>query len=214
MTTNNLIPGASKGRTFPAEPLTLAECQTLLAWAEIDARPRWTGLRMKAALVLMWRAGLRASEALNVRERDFDFDNGLLRVRDGKHGKTAAVALDPDAIRILMDWQAERRKQGASPSGQWLQAMGRPEWTYHSMNLAVKRLAKRAGITKRVSCHQFRHTMAAHMADEQVDLRIIQQQLRHENIHTTHRYVNHLNPTALADAISQRPGFINGGDDA
>lgn len=213
MTTSNLIPGATKGRTFPAEPLTLAECQAMLACARYSTRPPWTAPRTQAAIVLMWRAGLRAFEALGVERRDLDFDAGTVRVRDGKYGKTETVALDPDAITVLREWDRVRNEHGGRPGDQWLQVPGRPPWTYHTMNMAIKRIAKRAGIAKRVSCHQLRHTMAAQMADEKVDIRLIQQQLRHNNVHTTNRYVNHLNPTALTDAVSQRPGFLTTTED-
>ena len=163
---------------------------------------------MQAAIVLMWRGGLRAAEALAVERRDIDFDTGMLRVRDGKGGTNETVALDPDALLILSQWEHERMAHGGRMNDQWLRIPHRAEWNYNSMNMAIKRLARRAGIAKRVSCHQLRHTMASQLADEGVDLRIIQQQLRHSNAYTTDRYINHLNPTALAEAISQRPGFL------
>lgn len=211
--TANLIPGATAGRTFPAEPLTLAEVKAMLDCARYDTRPRWTAPRIMAAVVLMWRGGLRASEALAVRRRDIDFDAGTVRVRDGKWGKTAVVGIDPDGLTILREWERERIEKGARPDDQWLRVPGRAEWTYHTMNMAMKRLAKRAGITKRVSCHQFRHTMAAQMADEGIDIRIISTQLRHSSVDTTHRYVNHLKPADVIEAVAARPGFLTTTED-
>ena len=205
---SNLIPGASAGRTYPAEPLTMDEMKALLDCAKYSVVPSWTAPRMQAALVLMWRGGLRASEALAVRRRDIDFDAGTVRVRDGKWGRTATVGIDPDGLTILREWERERMEKGAKPDDQWLRVPGRGEWTYPTMNMAVKRLAKRAGITKRVSCHQFRHTMAAQMADEGVDMRIISAQLRHSSVDTTHRYVNHLKPKDVIEAVAARPGFL------
>jgi integrase len=206
--TDNLARGGTAGRTFPAEPLTMDEMRSLLDCAMYSVRPAWTAHRSRAALVLMWRGGLRASEALSVERRDIDFDAGTVRVRDGKGGTTATVGIDPDGLSILRQWEHERSTRGGTPNEQWLRVPGRNEWTYFAMNMHMKRLAKRAGIAKRVSCHQFRHTMAAQMADEGVDIRIISTQLRHSSVDTTHRYVNHLKPADVIEAVAKRPGFL------
>ena len=67
-----------------------------------------------------------------------------------------------------------------------------------------KRLGKKAGIAKRVHPHGLRHTFASGLADEKVDIRIIQRALGHSNLGTTQRYVDHLNPTAVIDALKSR----------
>jgi integrase len=203
-----LIPGAAKGMRFHAEPLTLDECQRLMLAASMTGRPAWASHRMCAAIVLMWRGGLRASEALSIERRDLDFDAGTVRIRGGKGDKDAVIALDPDAVTVLREWDRVRTERGGHPEDQWLGLPYRLPWTYHAMNKALKRLAAKAGITKRMSPHQLRHTMAAHMADEGMDLRIIKDQLRHSNIQTTHTYIDHLNPKALTEAVSRRPGFL------
>lgn len=208
MTTSNLIPGASKGRKYVPEPLTKDEAARLLDEARHHGKPIWAAARNRAAIVLMWRGGLRASEALAVERRDIDFDAGTVLVRDGKYGKTATVAIDPDGITVLEEWERERIEKGSPPTGQWLQVPGRGEWTYPLMNATLKRIAKRAGITKRMSCHQLRHTMAAHMADEKMDMRVISAQLRHESLSTTHHYINHLRPATVIEQVQRRPGFL------
>jgi len=67
-----------------------------------------------------------------------------------------------------------------------------------------KRLAKRAGIAKRVHPHGLRHTFASGLADARIDLRIIQKALGHSSLSTTQRYVDHVCPRAVIDALRNR----------
>jgi len=60
----------------------------------------------------------------------------------------------------------------------------------------LKRLGTRAGIDKRVQAHGLRHTHAAQLRIEGVDIAIISRQLGHSSIATTARYLDHLAPRA------------------
>ena len=60
------------------------------------------------------------------------------------------------------------------------------------------------GISKRVHPHGLRHTGAAEMAEEGVDIRVISRQLGHKNVAITHRYIDHLAPQAVLDAARGR----------
>ena len=68
----------------------------------------------------------------------------------------------------------------------------------------LKRLAARAGIDKRVHAHGLRHTHAAQLRAEGIDIAIISRQLGHASISTTARYLDHIAPTAVIDAIRNR----------
>jgi integrase len=67
-----------------------------------------------------------------------------------------------------------------------------------------KRLAARAGIDKRVHAHGLRHTHAAQLRAEGVDIAIISRQLGHASITTTARYLDHIAPTAVIEAMRHR----------
>ena len=69
------------------------------------------------------------------------------------------------------------------------------------VRVMMKRLAARAGIDKRVHAHGLRHTHAAQLRAEGVDIAIISRQLGHTSITTTARDLNHLAPMALIEAM-------------
>ncbi len=68
----------------------------------------------------------------------------------------------------------------------------------------LKRLVFRAGIEKRVHAHGFRHTHAAQLRAEGVDIAIISRQLGHASINTTARYLDHIAPQAVIEAMRGR----------
>jgi site-specific recombinase XerD len=183
--------------TYPPEPLTTDECRRLIG----ACSPRCpTGLRNRALIVCLWRGGLRCSEALALHPRDLD--NGVLRVRRGKGGKCRTIALDPEAWSVVTTWLERKARLGiAGPVLSTLR--GEPMQTSYVRSL-FKRLGKRAGIAKRCHAHGLRHTFAAGLADEKVDIRITQRALGHSNLGVTQRYVDHLNPRAVIDALRAR----------
>ena len=94
--TQNLRPGGNAGRSFPAEVLTPAEVRALM-----DAcREGALGDRNRALIALMYRAGLRVSEALALRPVDVDARAGTIRVevraaRPRMRGKSPARKVTP-----------------------------------------------------------------------------------------------------------------------
>ena len=183
---------------FPPEPLTVDECRRLIG----ACSPRCpTGLRNRALIVTLWRGGLRCSEALGL-HHPRDLDNGVLRVRRGKGGKYRTVALDPEAWGVLTTWlECKRRLNISGPVFSTLR--GEPLQTSYVRTL-FKRLGRKANIAKRCHPHGLRHSFAAGLADEKVDIRIIQRALGHSSLGTTARYVDHLNPRAVIDALRAR----------
>jgi len=72
------------------------------------------------------------------------------------------------------------------------------------IRVLLKRLAAHAGNDKRVHAHGFRHTHAAQLRAEGVDLAIISRQLGHASITTTAIYLDHLAPKAVIEAMRNR----------
>ena len=83
-------PPANKGVRYPADPPTVEEIVAVMRAAGYGLN----GLRLRALVVLMWRAGLRISEALALAETDLDGRRGAVLVRSGKGGKRREVGMD------------------------------------------------------------------------------------------------------------------------
>jgi site-specific recombinase XerD len=196
---------ANKGQSYPADTLTASEVGALRAAC---SRRASTGVRNRALIVLLWRSGLRCSEALDLRVRDVDRQGSVVKVMRGKGGKTRTVPIDAGAIEVLEEWLAERKRvrvPGGSTLFCTLQG-GRLDTSY--VRRMLPRLAKRAGIERRVHAHMLRHTFAAELAREGVTMPMIQRLLGHANLVTTSRYLSTVGTTAeLLDVVRSRPSW-------
>ncbi len=192
---------ANQGHTYPVETLTSQEVQALLQACSHRAP---TGIRNRALLTLLWRSGLRISEALALYPRDLDPQQGSVRVRRGKGGKARLVGLDPQAFAMVQRWLDQRHGLGLTGRAPVFCALaGQPLQTSYIRTL-LPRLARRAGIDKRVHAHGLRHTHAAELAAERVPINQIQQQLGHASLATTSRYLDHIAPQTLLETLRQR----------
>ncbi len=196
----------NKGRTYAPEVLTREEIRALLAACGRSA----TGLRNRALLVVLWRAGLRVGEALALRPSDLDAAAGTLRVPRGKTGHRT-VGLDPEALALVGQWATHRRAvyrlNGRRPLFCTLRGAALQSSYVRSL---LKRLARRAGVDRRVHPHALRHTMAAELLREGASVRHIQLQLGHSDLSTTASYLESIQPVELIEMARSRPSWNDG----
>jgi integrase len=83
-------PPRNKGIRYPADPPTVEEIVAVMRHAADDRH----GQRVRAMIVILWRAGLRIQEALALAEHDLDYRRGSLLVRNGKGGRRREVGMD------------------------------------------------------------------------------------------------------------------------
>jgi site-specific recombinase XerD len=186
---------ANKGRKYPAEPLSRAEADRLIG--ACSARSA-TGMRNRALLAVMYRAGLRLDEALSLRASSIDPDRGSIRVLHGKGNKMRLAGIDPAAMAVVQLWMNARTQLDISSAPLFCTLSGRKLSPVYVRNL-VRRLGKTAGIDKRVHPHGLRHTHALELASENVPLPIISAQLGHSSSAVTARYIDHVaNPQVIA----------------
>ena len=141
-------------------------------------------LKTRAALTAAYAAGLRASEAVNLKVRDIDSGRMLIRVEHGKGGKDRYVMLSAQLLGILRAyWKLAR------PGG-WLFPGRDPDQPLNVQVLhsACRSAAAAAGLSKRVTVHTLRHSFATHLLENGTDIRIIQVLLGHSNLSSTTRY--------------------------
>ncbi|MGH2930343.1 MAG: tyrosine-type recombinase/integrase, partial [Solirubrobacteraceae bacterium] len=167
---------ATSSRRRPPEVLSEAEAIALIRACSPRAP---TGIRNRALIAVLWRSGLRISEALALELRDVDLKAGTIRVRHGKGDKSRTVGVDEQTAAMLARW-IDRRK-GLSPGARspifCTLAGGRLDTSY--VRHLLPRLAARAGIQRRVHAHGLRHTYAAELAREQTPINIIRDALGH-----------------------------------
>lgn len=180
------------------------------ARALVDACPdTWAGVRNAALLVILWRAGLRISEALALEPKDVDLRAGTVRVLRGKGGKSRTVGLDPRACEVVAKW-TDIRPMVVAGSVLFATRYGSAVSAGYVRGL-MRRLAREVGIEKRVHPHGLRHTMASEMRREGLDVVIIQRQLGHGKMSTTHEYLRHVAPEEVVSAVRGRGDWAAGG---
>jgi site-specific recombinase XerD len=163
-----------------------------------------TGIRNRALIAVLWRCGLRISEALDLELRDLDLDQGTLRVRHGKGDRSRTVGVDEQTAALLARW-IDRRcklKPGARAPVFCTLAGGRIDSSY--IRRLLPRLARKADVERRVHAHGLRHTHAAELAREGTPINIIRDDLGHTSLAVTDRYLRDVAPQAVIDTLRAR----------
>jgi site-specific recombinase XerD len=185
----------NKGKTFPPEPLTPDEVAAIIGGCSPRAT---TGIRNRALLTLLYRSGLRISEALALKPSDVDLKRHTCRVLHGKGDKATVRGFHPTATDALARWIDTRKGLGLRNGPLFCTLDGGPLYPQY-VRLLLGRLADRAGIDKRVHPHGLRHTFADELRAAGVDVVVISKLLGHSSIAVTSRYLDHLtNDRAVA----------------
>jgi site-specific recombinase XerD len=172
----------NKGMRYPADPPTVDEIVAVMRRTPDDRH----GWRLRAMIVVLWRAGLRVQEALALAEHDLDVRRGSIPVRRGKGGRRREVGMDEWGWEQLRPWLATRVGLPVGPLFCIIDGptRGRP-WSGVAVRAEFGRIAAQAGVRRRFAPHQLRHAHALELAREGVPLNIIQRQLGHANLGTT-----------------------------
>ena len=194
-------PPRNKGVRYPADPPTVDEIVAVMRRTGDDRH----GWRLRAMIVVLWRAGLRVQEALALAEHDLDPRRGSLLVRRGKGGRRREVGMDDWAWDELGPWLSARAELPFGPLFCVIDGPtgGRP-WSAAAVRTEFRRVAAQAGVRRRFAPHQLRHAHALELAREGVPLNIIQRQLGHSNLGTTSTYLQGIDPEEIITAVRTR----------
>jgi site-specific recombinase XerD len=194
-------PPRNKGMHYPADPPTVDEIVAVMRNASDDRH----GWRLRAMIVLLWRAGLRVQEALALTEHDLDERRGSILVRAGKGGRRREVGMDEWGWEQLRPWLAARTELPVGPLFCIIDGATRGRaWSAAAVRAEFRRIAARAGVRRRFAPHQLRHAHALELAREGVPLNIIQRQLGHLNLGTTSIYLQGIDPEEIITAVRTR----------
>ena len=187
------------------------------------------GDTFRTLLLILYGAGLRTGEALQLSMRDVDLANAVLTVRNTKFFKSRLVPVAPELARALRAY-AERRSNRPLPKGMESTFLANRDGTQvmkYNADHAFKMLLKTAGISRRddgrrAPClHALRHTAAVHRltswyrkgADVQRLLPALSTYLGHAHIDGTSVYLS-MTPELLHEASVYFDRYVNGGDHA
>jgi integrase len=156
-------------------------------------------------IIIALKTGLRMGELLALKWEDVDLVAGRLMVRRAlwrniegppKSGRAREVPLSDDAIAVLREQRAATFVKGqyvfCDEAGNRL--------NHKCLYEVVPRICKRAGLAKRLTFHDLRHSFASHLVMRGVALKAVQELLGHATIDMTMRYA-HLSPDVKRDAV-------------
>jgi integrase/recombinase XerD len=213
------------GQALPAELLTPAEVAAIIGGCSSRSR---TGIRNRALLTLLYRSGIRISEALGAparTERQFRGRDGTeriqagrpaipplrladvnqaertIRVLHGKGDKATTRGWHPSADDALARWIDTRKAMGLRGGPLFCTLDGGQVHAQYVRGL-LGRLAGGAGIDKRVHPHGFRHTFAVELRKAGTDVAVISRLLGHSSIAVTARYLDHLTNSQAVEALA------------
>ena len=198
-------PPKNKGLRFPADPPTVEEIVAVMSATGNGV----DGARLRALIVVLWRAGLRISEALDLAETDLDRSRGAVVVRAGKGGRRREVGMDRWAWGQLTSYLEIR---AALPVGALFCVIHGPtagrRWEASAARKQLRRTAEAAGVRRRFAPHQLRHAHAIELAHEGVPLVVIQRQLGHCNLGVTSIYLQGIDSSEIIETVHSRPAPV------
>jgi integrase/recombinase XerD len=200
-----LLEAPKSQRKLP-DTLSFEEIESIIAAIDLS---KAEGERNRAILETLYSCGLRVSELINLKISQLFIDVGYIRVV-GKGDKERLIPIGGDAIKYIGIYREQIRSHIKIKIGQedilFLNRRG-AGLTRVMIFLLIKDLAKKAGITKTISPHTFRHSFATHLVEGGADLRAVQEMLGHESITTTEIYT-HLDREFLRTTLHQfHPAF-------
>ena len=197
---------APKLKRILPDTLSFEEIENIIARIDLS-KPE--GGRNKALLEMLYSCGLRVSELVNLKISQLYFDVDFIRVI-GKGDKERLVPIGRSAVKYVKIYLKDIRIHiPVKPGHEDIVFLNRrgAKLSRVMIFLIIKDLAKKAGITKTISPHTFRHSFATHLVEGGADLRAVQEMLGHESITTTQIYT-HLDREFLRKTLEQfHPAF-------
>lgn len=172
----DIIPAPKKPQTLPVvlspeEAIHFLECVQ--------------HIKHRTILTTCYAAGLRISEAIQLKPAHIDSQRMVVRVDQGKGQKDRYVMLSPRLLDILrVWWRTERPRQWMFPGDIAGKHIGR-----EAVELACQKAHRICGIAKPITPHSLRHAFAVHLLENGTDVRTIQLLLGHRSLATTARYL-------------------------
>lgn len=195
---STLLEGPKLGLYLP-DTLSLADIEKIIE--AIDSNSD-LGKRNHCIIEVLYGCGLRVSELIEIKISNINFKENYIKVI-GKGNKTRFVPLAQFTAKLLKEYIAEVRSKNKINKKYedtlFLNSRG-TSMSRVIVFIIIKELTDKAGVSKKISPHTFRHSFATHLLQNGADLRYIQEMLGHSSITTTGIYT-HLKTEELRDVI-------------
>ncbi|MCS3867169.1 integrase/recombinase XerD [Chryseobacterium ginsenosidimutans] len=203
----SLLEGPKLGLYLP-DTLSLVDINKIISAIEINSD---LGKRNQCIIEVLYGCGLRVSELIELKISNINIKEQYIKV-NGKGNKTRFVPLADYTSELLQEYIKETRSKNKINKKYedtlFLNSRG-TSMSRVIVFLIIKELTDKAGVSKKISPHTFRHSFATHLLQNGADLRYIQEMLGHSSITTTEIYT-HLKTEELRDVIlNYHPRNIN-----
>ena len=159
-------------------------------------------IKHKSIISLLYSAGLRVSEVINLRIKDIDSTRMIINIINAKGGKDRQVMLSKSVLDLLRKYYIQY-----NPTEYLFNGQNSLQYSERSINQFLKNYAEAAGIkNKRVYAHLFRHTSFTHMVENGTDINLIQKLAGHSNVKTTMIYT-HISHNLISNIQSPISGI-------
>jgi site-specific recombinase XerD len=178
-------PTIEKHIATPFNTLTQLEIEKL--FKSIEETP--SGMRNQVMLQLLYSCGLRLEEAARVQIKDVDYNKRILYVQPGKTRTGRYVPLTKKVAQILRNYEQYARPV-INPNGKYFLVTNyNDNFRKEIISKALESMLEKSPITKRISAHSLRHSIATHLLQQGMELEKIGQFLGHKSLNTTQMYV-------------------------
>ncbi|HOV21147.1 MAG TPA: site-specific tyrosine recombinase XerD [bacterium] len=168
------------------EVLSNEEIEKLLSTTENSKKYK----RNIAILELLYGAGIRVSELVNLKIDDINFNQKFMRIK-GKGNRERIAFLNTVALQRINDYLPERQQTKKGNLSPYLFVNNRGnKLSRQFIWKIVKKYSSLANLNKNIKPHTLRHSFATHLLESGLDLRIVQELLGHKNLSTTEIYTH------------------------
>ena len=169
-------------------PFSLDEVD--IAIANIDGQDKFESLRNKLIVETFYSTGIRRSELIHIKLKDFDAVNKTLKVL-GKRNKERIIPLIPSVIKTYKLYMEERNLVLNSSNNSYLFITSKGKKTYDTLIYRIiNKYFKLISSKQKTSPHILRHSFATHLLNEGADLNAVKELLGHSSLSSTQVYTH------------------------
>ncbi|WP_291866638.1 tyrosine-type recombinase/integrase [Maribacter sp.] len=152
-------------------------------------------LKHEAIIQLLYSCALRIGEVINLKVVDIGKTKNVIKIVSGKGNKTAYVPIPEATKNLLREYYIKYK-----PKMYLFEGQNAPKYSTSSIRKILKKALIKTNITKNIRVHDLRHSRATHWLEAGMDIKFVQQILRHKKLETTERYL-HLTTDSLEYAM-------------